>query len=132
MQSLAPDHNTIANFRKDNRRGIRKFFRATVQLAKSFDLIGGKLVAGDSTKLRTQNSKKNNFNAKKIERHLEYIDNKLREYNETLSNADGDTEEIKKKSKHNLKEKTNMKPSPNKSKTLVKYKYRRQILIVGK
>lgn len=24
MQSLTPDHNTIANFRKDNRRGIRR------------------------------------------------------------------------------------------------------------
>ena len=105
MQSLAPDHNTIANFRKDNRRGIRKVFRATVKLAKSFDLIGGKLVAGDSTKLRAQNSKKNNFNAKKIERHLEYIDNKLREYNETLANADGDHKEAKQKIKTHLERK---------------------------
>lgn len=105
MQSLAPDHNTIANFRKNNRRGIRKVFRATVKLAKSFDLIGGKLVAGDSTKLRAQNSKKNNFNAKKIERHLEYIDNKLSEYNKVLSTADGDTEEIKKKVQTQLERK---------------------------
>jgi hypothetical protein len=29
---------------------------------KTFELIGGSLVAGDSTKLRAQNSKKNNFN----------------------------------------------------------------------
>jgi hypothetical protein len=32
-----------------------------VQLAKHFDLIGGTLIAGDSTKLRAQNSKKNNL-----------------------------------------------------------------------
>ena len=48
MRGLAPDHNTIANFRKDNPRAIQKVFRATVELAKNFDLIGGKLVAGDS------------------------------------------------------------------------------------
>jgi len=91
MRGLAPDHNTIANFRKDNPKAIQKVFRATVQLAKHFDLIGGKLIAGDSTKLRAQNSKKNNFNAKKIERHLAYIDAKLEEYSGILANEDGDT-----------------------------------------
>jgi transposase len=65
MRGLVPDHNTISNFRKDNPKAIQKVFRATVQLAKHFDLIGGKLIAGDSTKLRAQNSKKNNFNEKK-------------------------------------------------------------------
>jgi hypothetical protein len=33
-------------------------FRTTVKLASHFELIGGSLVAGDSTKLRAQNSKK--------------------------------------------------------------------------
>jgi transposase len=60
MRGLAPDNNTIAKFRKDNPKAIQKVFRATVQLAKHFDLIGGKLIAGDSTKLRAQNNKKNN------------------------------------------------------------------------
>ena len=36
MQSLTPDHNTIANFRKDNQRGIRKVFQATVKIAHTF------------------------------------------------------------------------------------------------
>ena len=58
MKELAPDHNTIANFRRDNEKAIRKVFRHTVSIAKHFDLIGGKLVAGDSTKLRAQNSKR--------------------------------------------------------------------------
>lgn len=90
MKQLVPDHNTISNFRRDNPKAIRKVFRHTVSLAKQFDLIGGKLIAGDSTKLRAQNSKKNNFNEKKIERHLEYIDQKLEEYNAALADADGD------------------------------------------
>ncbi len=70
IKGLAPDHNTISNFRRDNPKAIQKVFRATVQIAKHFDLIGGKLIAGDSTKLRAQNSKKNNFNQKKIDRHV--------------------------------------------------------------
>lgn len=90
MKELVPDHNTIANFRRDNTKAIRKVFRATVAMAKNFELIGGKLLAGDSTKLRAQNSKKNNFNEAKIERHLEYIESKLTEYNQALEQADGD------------------------------------------
>ncbi|GET31633.1 hypothetical protein PbJCM13498_04960 [Prolixibacter bellariivorans] len=89
IQCLCPDHNTIANFRRDNSRAIKKVFRETVHMASWFDLIGGKLVAGDSTKLRAQNSKKNNFNQKKINRHLEYIENKLAEYEKNWPTATG-------------------------------------------
>ncbi len=90
MKGMVPDHNTIANFRKDNPKAIRKVFHATVSLAKNFDLIGGKLLAGDGTKLRAQNSKKNNFNEKKIERHIAYIDDKLNEYSTILASEDKD------------------------------------------
>ncbi len=92
MRGLAPDHNTIANFRKDNPDAIKKVFRATVELAKNFELIGGKLLAGDGTKLRAQNSKKKNYNQAKIDRHLAYIETKLEEYNKVLSSEDGDKE----------------------------------------
>lgn len=94
MKELAPDHNTISNFRRDNEKAIRKVFRHTVSIAKHFALIGSTLVAGDSTKLRAQNSKKNNFNEAKIERHLAYIDTKLDEYNKILAQADDDNKEI--------------------------------------
>jgi transposase len=90
LKQLVPDHSTIANFRRDNEKAIRKVFRHTVSIAKHFDLIGGKLLAGDSTKLRAQNSKKNNFNENKIERHMGYIEAKLNEYTEVLAQADQD------------------------------------------
>lgn len=89
LKQLRPDHNTISNFRRDNPKAIKRVFRATVSTAKHFGLIGGKLIAGDSTKLRAQNSKKNNFNQKKIDRHIAYIDKKLEEYNSELAGADG-------------------------------------------
>ncbi len=83
-----PDHNTISNFRRDNEKSIRKVFRHTVSIAKQFNLIGGRLIACDSTKLRAQNSKKNNFNENKIIQHLQYIEKRLDEYNQALEHAD--------------------------------------------
>lgn len=105
MSGLVPDHNTISNFRRDNPKAIKKVFRQTVEIAKNYDLIGGILLAGDGTKLRAQNSKKNNYNQKKIDRHIAYIQNKLAEYCEALSHADGDQKKkikakIKKQQKH--------------------------------
>lgn len=105
LSGLVPDHNTISNFRRDNPKAIKKVFRLTVELAKNYDLIGGILLAGDGTKLRAQNSKKNNYNQKKIDRHITYIENKLAEYCEALSTADGDEKKkiqrkIEKQNKH--------------------------------
>lgn len=95
LESLSPDHNTISNFRKDNAKAIKKVFFATVQIARNFGLIGATLIAGDSTKFRAQNSKKNNFNQKKIQRHLDYIDNKLELYNKALEHSDSENEKEK-------------------------------------
>lgn len=100
MKGLVPDHNTISNFRKDNPKAIQKVFHATIKVAKDFELIGGKLLAGDGTRVRAQNSKKNNFNLAKIERHINYIDQKLEEYNNLLASEDGDT--ISKEEKEQL------------------------------
>ena len=99
LKNLQPDHNTISNFRRDNPKSIKKVFRTTVQIAKHFNLIGGKLIAGDSTKFRAQNSKKNNFNPKKIDRHIAYIDNKLEQYNQELASSEG---EVKKQIKQEI------------------------------
>ncbi|HRS19346.1 MAG TPA: IS1182 family transposase [Bacteroidales bacterium] len=92
LKGLQPDHNTISNFRRDNPEAIRKVFEQTVRIAQHHDLIGGRILAGDSVKLRAQNSKKNNYNADKVKRHVEYIDKKLEEYTNQLAQADNDSE----------------------------------------
>lgn len=103
LKNLKPDHNTISRFRKDNPKAIKRVFRATVSLAKNHDLIGATLLAGDSTKLRAQNSKKNNYNKRKVARHIEYIDKKLAQHEKELALADGDCdkqEQVKEEIKH--------------------------------
>jgi transposase len=114
LQNLNPDHNTISNFRRDNNKAIRKVFRKTVEIAQYFNLIGKKLIAGDSTKLRAQNSKKNNFNEKKIKQHLAYIDNKLQEYENQISDeqnelSDEEKEVINQKIEKHIKKKEQYK-----------------------
>jgi transposase len=88
LNELKPDHNTIANFRRDNSKAIKLVFRKMVTMCKRLDLIGGKVIATDGTKLRAQNSKKNNYNQKKIDDHLAYIESRLHEYLDALDVAD--------------------------------------------
>lgn len=95
LKQLAPDHNTINNFRKDNALGIGEVFKSTVRIAKDFNLIGRRLLAGDSTKFRAQNSKKNNFNQRKVKRHLAYIAEKLKAYQEALELSETEKEKGK-------------------------------------
>jgi transposase len=56
LKELTPDHNTIANFRKENPKTIKMVFRRMVNMCKRRYLIGGKVIAIDGTKLRAQNS----------------------------------------------------------------------------
>ena len=75
-----PHYKTIANFRKDNPDSFRKTFRYFVAILKEWKLVDGKTIAIDSFKIRAQNSLKNNFNERKVKRHLDYIDKKIGEY----------------------------------------------------
>ena len=59
---------------------LKKVFTSYVLFLHDLDLIGGKVIAVDGTKIRASNSKKNNYNPKKIERHLAYIETKTAEY----------------------------------------------------
>ena len=88
LGGMQPKYRAIAYFRAQNGKGIRLAFRQFVVMIKSWDLIGGELLAVDGSKLRAVNSKKNNFNPKKIERHLNYIDEKIDKYLKQLDEQD--------------------------------------------
>jgi len=79
-----PHFKTIANFRKDNSKAFKAVFRHFVAILKDWGLIDGKTIAIDSFKTRAQNSLKNNFNARKVKRHIDYIDSKINEYESEL------------------------------------------------
>jgi transposase len=66
MKKLAPDHKTIAEFRKDNVDCIKGVFQEFLYLCKSLDLYGAQLVSIDGTKFKAVNSKSNNLNQKTV------------------------------------------------------------------
>ena len=102
LKGLRPKYKTIADFRKNHARAFREVFRRFVCLLKEWNLIEGETVAIDSFKIRGNNSLKNNFNEKKLNRHLEYIDKQIREYEDLLDTCDN--EEEKRQTEAKLKE----------------------------
>lgn len=74
LKKLRPDFKTIADFRKDNKKALKQVFREITKLCNEWGLFGKELVAIDGSKFRACNSKKNNYNMKKLERHIKYIE----------------------------------------------------------
>jgi transposase len=92
---LMPNYHSISDFRKNNPKALRNTFKLFVLFLKDADLVSGDLVAIDGTKVRANNSKKNNFSVSKIDRHIEYIENKTNEYLAQLDQNDTQEEPLK-------------------------------------
>jgi radical SAM protein with 4Fe4S-binding SPASM domain len=88
LGNLSPNYHSVADFRKQNPKALKSTFKLFVLFLKDADLITGEVIAMDGTKVRANNSKKNNYNPKKIARHLEYINNKTNEYLAELDTND--------------------------------------------
>ncbi len=99
LKGLRPSARKVAYFRKDYPNAFKLAFRYFVGLLKDWELIEGETIAIDSFKIRAQNALKNNFNQKKIDRHIDYIDNKILEYQQQLDTEDQDvdTKEVQSK-----------------------------------
>jgi len=99
LSGLRPKYKTIADFRKDHSKAFREVFRRFVCLLKEWNLIEGETVAIDSFKIRGSNSLKNNFNESKLKRHLDYIENQIKEYEAALdaNDKEEDKKELEKK-----------------------------------
>ena len=88
MSGLTPNYHSIADFRKVNPQALRNTFKLFVSFLKDADLVMGSVIAVDGTKARAHNSKKNNYNQKKIDRHVAYIEEKTNQYLKELDQAD--------------------------------------------
>lgn len=84
----APDHKTIAEFRKENVKGFGAVHRQFRLLCHRLDLFGSQLVGLDGTKVSGVNSKDANFNEKKLRELLGRADAQLAEYLKGLDAAD--------------------------------------------
>ncbi len=88
LNGLRPCHMTINTFRKNNSLALVKVFRRFNQFLRAEGLFDENTVAVDGSKFRAQNSKKKNYNEKKVKDHLKYIDKQSREYLDLLDEND--------------------------------------------
>jgi transposase len=88
MRKLAPDHKTIADFRKDNLDALRGVWRQFTLLCQKLELFGGELVGIDGTKIAGVNSRDRNFNDTKLKERIAAADARIAEYLAALNSAD--------------------------------------------
>src|SRR2546423_12086413 len=85
---LAPDHKTIADFRKDNGRAIRQVCARFVALCRTAGLFMEASVAIDGSKFKAVNNRDKNFTRAKMERRMAQIEESVARYLQQLDTAD--------------------------------------------
>ena len=85
---LAPDHKTIADFRRDNGPAIRKVCAQFVALCRAIGLLTRASVAIDGSKFKAVNNRDKNFTRAKMERRLAQIEESVARYLSQLDTAD--------------------------------------------
>jgi transposase len=77
---LAPDHKTIADFRRDNGVGIRKVCVQFVQLCRRIGALKGDCVAFEGSKFRAVNNRDRNFTEGKIASRIAHLEADVERY----------------------------------------------------
>ena len=85
---LAPDHKTIADFRKNNGTAIRKVCSQFVALCRGLGLFADAAVAIDGSKFKAVNNRDRNFTRNKMKRRMEQIEESVERYLHQLDSAD--------------------------------------------
>jgi hypothetical protein len=85
---LAPDHKTIADFRKDNGKAIRQVCSRFVALCRRLELFTEACVAIDGSKFKAVNARDRNFTRAKMKRRMEQIEESVERYLDQLDSAD--------------------------------------------
>ncbi len=85
---LAPDHKTIADFRKDNGAAIRKVCARFVGLCRQLGLLAAASVAVDGSKFKAVNNRDRNFTQAKMQRRMAQIEKSVARYLDQLDSAD--------------------------------------------
>jgi len=101
----APDHKTIADFRKDNVKALRQVNRQFTVLCRKLELFGGELLAIDGSKFGAVNARDQNFNAARLEELIGRADARLAEYLKEMDSADASAPATTALSKAQLAEK---------------------------
>src|SRR5499427_5829542 len=85
---LAPDHKTVADFRKDNGLALRRVCARFVELCREMGLLTTTSVAIDGSKFKAVNNRDKNFTRAKVERRRAQLEESVARYLSQLDTAD--------------------------------------------
>ncbi len=94
LQNLQPNYHTIADFRKRHGQALQNMFKLYVQFLDEAGLLGKTTIAVDGSKFKAVNSKKNNYNQNKIDKHRGFIEEKTAKYLQELDELDREEQTI--------------------------------------
>jgi len=101
---LRPDHKTIARFRKDNKKALRKVFHAFVKLCQEMGLYGNEIVGIDGSKFEAVNSLEHNYNEESLEEKTRRIDEKIEKYLSEVEENDEKERDMPEATEHRKEE----------------------------
>lgn len=88
LEGLQPNYHTIADFRKLHANPLQSMFKLYVQFLSEAGLLSKTTIGIDGSKFKAVNSKKNNYNQKKIDKHRQFIEDKSAKYLQELDELD--------------------------------------------
>ncbi len=88
LKNLRPSKRTMCYFKENNRLCLKKVFRNFNAIYRDMGLFGREVLALDSVKIRANNSRKNNHNAKTIEKTLKASEERIEQYLALLDKTD--------------------------------------------
>ncbi len=102
---LMPDFKTIADFRKDNRKAIRRVCLEFVGVCRELQLFSATLVAIDGSKFKAVNSRDKNFTRKSVKLRLKKTQANIDRYLAKLDQVDKEEPEIREVTAQELQQK---------------------------
>jgi transposase len=94
LERLVPDFKTIADFRRDNRKGIRNTCKSFIGLCRQMNMFTDVIVAIDGSKFKAVNSKENNYTPRKLQFHIARVEKHIDEYLKQLEDSDKADEKV--------------------------------------
>src|SRR5271165_2240016 len=85
---LMPDFKTIADFRKDNGKAIRRVCREFIVLCRELNLFSEAIVAIDGSKFKAVNNRDKNFTDRKLAARMQQLEESIGRYLAELDRAD--------------------------------------------
>jgi transposase len=94
MGGLKPDHKTIAEFRRRNKRAIKKVLKQCARMCIKLDLIAGNILFVDGTKIRANASSSRTHNKAWYEEQLKEVDQRIEQLLQECELADEQEEHL--------------------------------------